>query len=1260
MLHKLLRTALPLFTAASAVAQTTERPNIIFFLVDDMGWQDTSLPFWSEKTPQNSRYRTPNMERLANQGMMFTRAYSCPVSSPSRCSLLSGMNAARHGVTNWIESYNQNTNASGSNVSLPDWNYNGVQPATTATSTDRVHSTLITPLPQLLHDAGYLTIHCGKGNFGASNTSGANPINFGFDVNIAGTYAGGPGTYLAQDNYGSAIQAIGGLEEYAAKGIFLTEALTQEAIKNLDKALEGDKPFYLYMSHYAIHTPYDADTRFTANYTGQYDALFDATLSTSEVNRAALIEGMDKSLGDLMDWLEKHPDVADNTIILFMSDNGGQGVSPRQGRLNRDPNYPSRGGKGSGYDGGVHEPMIISWPNVVEENTKNDNRVMIEDFFPSILEMAGVNEYQTVQTVDGKSFVDVLRDPAISRDRVAIWHYPNRWGESSDKSEGYGAWSAIMKGDYHLLYFWENQERRLYNIKEDIGEEHNLAEEMPELAMQLAQELTDSLKAYGAKRPTITTTGEYVPWPVDGVQYASPGDVIKVDEVGLELSTKEGEKFLYYVQDARSNSADDGGPFYWTLGDQYGYPALQVTLDKLEGDDAQKQHFYFTRGSDDYHLCIYTADGRPITYTKGITRSEYGATDQVEASYLQYGAESEPTEFQAVMTNYPDYFGITVNGSFISDRGTTHGAENNMSWVVMPFAGSGYGDRGCRFKFTSIDAEEPEEPEAVLPELTTDPNEPVYYRIRNARFASQNKINYAMFQGENEKLGLTSNPDEATQFYFTGTIDDKVLVARIHNNANSLLMAGESEWNGEGCDWYIKEYVTDQGGTDVTTGQPYTGYVICDNPEFKVNWYVGSSDTSIKLYDYKWDGNIFHIEKVVQGDPGEELAAKIQYARATLRTNVNTALPYAHYVHPGLLNYYSQAEGDEDYAALMAEVETYLENTLEETQETLDKLNEYNDRVKAVYSHLTINQPQANTFLRIRSAKTLGYARSFDENSQGTDPECLSLSTEPDDYGIFFYDGEYLINYLNGLYMDTNWLRTPGSVRSRMDFRSSADGIVGAYYVVALDGSKGERNLMVDSSKKDVMFRSNFNSEYNNFWLEYVDEVPVTIGENGWGSTYLPQAVRIPNGEMFAHSVTIADNPKALILGRLTDIIPAATPVLLFGEPGDYRLEVVEDDATVPSNQLMGTYSTEYTTGQELVWNGETMQKCDEEVIWGFTAFMPLDSGAEGLPFDIVDGIKDVRQSAGSTVDVYDLSGRKVQTMKKGIYILNQKKVVVK
>ena len=866
MLRNLLRSSLPLLAATSAMAQTSpEQPNIIFFLADDLGWQDTSVSFWDTKTPQNARYRTPNMQRLARRGMMFTNAYACAVSSPSRSSLISGMNAARHGVTNWIENYDQNTNAPGSPIQLPEWNWNGVQPSTTATLADRSHSTLITPLPRLLKSAGYRTIHCGKANFGSATTSASNPKTLGFDVNIAGGSSGAPGSYLAQDNYGSAIQSIGGLEQYASKGIFLTEALTQEAIKNLDKAVEAGKPFYLYMSHYAIHTPYQADTRFTSHYTGKYDRLFKANLNDDEINRAALIEGMDKSLGDLMDWLEKQDEsIANNTIILFMSDNGGHAVWPRQGQLNRDPNYPSRGGKGSAYDGGVHEPLIVAWPGVVQEGSVQTSRVMIEDFYPTILELAGVKNYKTVQHVDGKSFVPLLRDPELQRERTLIWHYPHRWGDASDRSEGYTSWSAIMRGDYHLIYQWETQERLLYNIREDIGEQHNLAKEQPELALQLAQELTDSLIAYGAKRPSSIKTGEKVPWPVDGVQQAGAGDPVNVADMGIELSTADGEKHLYYVTDARTETD------YWTQGTHNKYPAIQTYCGRLDGDERQKQLFYFLQGEGPQDLLIYTADGQPVSYTQGITRSGYSATDRVRMHYLQYGAEAEPTPLQPIMTDNADYFGLTVDGKYLSNRGSTNGSANNMGWVVMPFEGSHYSDAGCRFRFIPATAN----PDAALPRLTTDVAHPICYRIRNSRCYASGKASYALFRNASVALSLTKNAEKATLFYFTGSVEKGVVTAKIHNNMNNKLMSAEAKWDDEGVDWYIKAHVSDQGGTDATTGHTYEGVLISNKTDFAANWYVGSSDATIKLYGHEWDGNIFELELVEPDGIGEVISEK--------------------------------------------------------------------------------------------------------------------------------------------------------------------------------------------------------------------------------------------------------------------------------------------------------------------------------------------------------------------------------------------------
>ena len=503
----------------AAIAKS-ERPNIILFLVDDMGWQECSVPFWNEASDLNRRYRTPNMERMARMGVKFTNAYACAISSPSRCSLMSGMNAARHRVTNWTLVYDQVTDAPGGDLILPDWNYNGIQPAGKATPKDRKNSAVITALPQVLHDNGYYTIHCGKAHFAAIGTAGEDPLSFGFDVNIAGGANGSPGSYLAENEYGTGAFHVKGLEKYYGTGTFLSEALTIEALEALKKPIAEKRPFYLYMSHYAIHAPYrgNPDKRFVSNYKdadgrGKFDPFIGERLNENEINHAALVEGMDKSLGDILDFLESDPEVARNTIVLFMSDNGGQGVGSRQGRINRDQNYPARAGKGSAYEGGVHEPMMVYWPGVTKSNTVNDNRVMIEDFYPTILEMAGVRDYETVQKIDGKSFVDILKKASKKRDRVIVWHYPNRWGETTDKTEGYGAYSAIMKGDYHLLYFWENGERRLYNIRKDIGEQNDLAAEMPQLVESLSKELTDSLKTYGAQRPGFRNSGDLVPWP---------------------------------------------------------------------------------------------------------------------------------------------------------------------------------------------------------------------------------------------------------------------------------------------------------------------------------------------------------------------------------------------------------------------------------------------------------------------------------------------------------------------------------------------------------------------------------------------------------------------------------------------------------------------------------------------------------------------------------------------------------------------------
>lgn len=254
-------------SAGMMAASDVTRPNIILFMVDDMGWQDTSVPFWTQSTPLNKRYETPNMERLAAQGMLFTQAYASPISSPSRCSLLTGSNAARHRVTNWTLRRGSTTDAQDSIVAPPDWNYNGI------CQTSGIPNSFVgRSFVDILRAAGYHTIHCGKAHWGAQDTPGEAPEHFGFEVNIAGHAAGGPATYLSErnfghDNNGQAVSpfAIPGLQKYWGTGTFLTEALTQEAIAALDKARMYAQPFYLYMSHYAIHIPIDRDMRFSRN-----------------------------------------------------------------------------------------------------------------------------------------------------------------------------------------------------------------------------------------------------------------------------------------------------------------------------------------------------------------------------------------------------------------------------------------------------------------------------------------------------------------------------------------------------------------------------------------------------------------------------------------------------------------------------------------------------------------------------------------------------------------------------------------------------------------------------------------------------------------------------------------------------------------------------------------------------------------------------------------------------------------------------------
>ena len=498
-----IATAISCFSGLSQA--NIQRPNIIFFLVDDMGWQDTSVPFYHEKTPLNQKFHTPNMERLAAQGMKFTQAYACSVCSPSRTSLMTGMNAARHRVTNWTLRKNQTVDAKDDDLKFPDWNLNGLQPI----NVESINQTIAaTTLPELLRTNGYFTIHCGKAHWGAESTPGANPLNLGFDVNIGGHCAGGLGSYQGIHNFSAAwrnndrIWDIPGLEKYFGKDINLTDALTLEAKSALDSSLQIGNPFYLYMAHYAVHIPLEPHHQF-------YQKYKDRGLDDAEAMYASMIEGMDKSLGDLMDYLEEKG-IAQNTVILFMSDNGGLSAHGRGGVSNTH-NLPLNSGKGSAYEGGIREPMIVKWSGKVKPDTQCDDYLIIEDFFPTILEIAGVRKYKTRQKVDGISFLPMLLQKGTrSQDRDLFWHFPNNWGP---QGPGIGATSTIRSGDWKLIYWYKNRHFDLFNIRNDIGEQNNLATTHPEKVKQLASKLGKYLRRVGAQRPSYKGSGENAPWP---------------------------------------------------------------------------------------------------------------------------------------------------------------------------------------------------------------------------------------------------------------------------------------------------------------------------------------------------------------------------------------------------------------------------------------------------------------------------------------------------------------------------------------------------------------------------------------------------------------------------------------------------------------------------------------------------------------------------------------------------------------------------
>ena len=479
-----------------------------------MGWQDTSVAFWTEETLFNRHYRTPNMERLAHMGVRFTHAYAHAVCSPTRTSIMTGWNPARHRVTNWTLNPDQDTSRG---WGPRNWKKEGLQ-------ADEV------TLAQLLQVAGYFTIHCGKAHWGARGTGGEDPCRLGFDVNIAGHAAGAPGSYQGLDNFGNAEGdehtlpwGVPGLDHYHGEDIDLSDALTQEAIAALDKAAASGKPFYLYMSHYAVHTPIQPHNRFIENYRGQQYPDTEIEIPPVEAQYASMVEGMDASLGAVLAKVEALGE-AESTLVIFTSDNGGlsahaRGTTPYGTGLNTH-NRPLRAGKGSAYEGGTRVPFIAAWAQPARDNrlqaelpveagSVSVQPFISEDLFPTVLGIGGaLDSVPATHPLDGQDMRRCLIGVEADLERPLYFHYPHTWGPPGP---GYEPHSAMRVGDWKIIYFYIPQRWELYNIAEDIGETHDLAEEETQRLARMASKLRDDLVEMGAQWPVDNETGEESP-----------------------------------------------------------------------------------------------------------------------------------------------------------------------------------------------------------------------------------------------------------------------------------------------------------------------------------------------------------------------------------------------------------------------------------------------------------------------------------------------------------------------------------------------------------------------------------------------------------------------------------------------------------------------------------------------------------------------------------------------------------------------------
>lgn len=426
------------------------RPNIVVFLVDDLGWGDLGCY-------GNTFHETPHIDRLAREGMRFTHAYAgAPVCSPSRAAILTGKAPARLHLTQWIPG-----------VFYPHKKL--LEPPI------ELHLELGIPtIATMLKSAGYRTASIGKWHLGGE---GFLPENFGFDVNIAGDNHGRPPSYFGPFHFHH-------LTGYTAND-YLTDVLTQKMDAFVqDAAQQG--PFFLYMSEYSVHLPLEAKQAMIEKYRRK-----NGGKDEPDPVYAAMIESTDIALGSLRAVLER-AGVADSTIILLTSDNGGVGFQGRNLHRIAD-NGPLRAGKGFLYEGGIREPFLVHWPGVTRPGTECDVPVTGLDFMPTLLRMAGAGPVP--EPYDGFDIAGLLRSDAAPQRDALYWHYPHYSDQGGTPS------GAIREGAWKLIEFFEDNHLELYNLELDPGEQYNFASSFAGKAYDLRRKLAAWREQMNAAMP---------------------------------------------------------------------------------------------------------------------------------------------------------------------------------------------------------------------------------------------------------------------------------------------------------------------------------------------------------------------------------------------------------------------------------------------------------------------------------------------------------------------------------------------------------------------------------------------------------------------------------------------------------------------------------------------------------------------------------------------------------------------------------------